>query len=187
MKAKHGRVGLGVLAVAFVLMSGCATQDQVDQLSNEVQQMRAQAALRDAQNEALAQRLAVVQQEIDREGPSAERAHMLEALNRLIESNESLRASLGPRDGGPAGDADTRQALGPSPSGGEDAESRNLVRQLRQIVHGRGPLTPTQQLLLLRALRPQRELDRDSPWEPPNIDRTNPWEPKQLDRGNPWH
>jgi outer membrane murein-binding lipoprotein Lpp len=186
MKAKHGRLGLGVLAVAFVLMSGCATQDQVDQLSNEMQQLRAQAALRDAQNEALAQRLAQVQQEVDREGPSAERAQMLEALNRLVESNESLRASLAHREGGPSGDAETRQALGPA-AGGDEAESRHLVRQLRQIVYGRGALTSTQQLLLLRALRPQRELDRDSPWEPPNIDRTNPWEPKQLDRGNPWH
>lgn len=186
MKAKHGRLGLGVLAVAFVLMSGCATQDQVDQLSSEMQQMRAQAALRDAQNEALVQRLALVQQEVDREGPSAERAQMLEALNRLVESNESLRASLAPREGGPSGDTDTRQALGPA-SSGDEAESRHLVRQLRQIVYGRGALTPSQQLLLLRALRPQRELDRDSPWEPPNIDRTNPWEPKRLDRSNPWH
>lgn len=190
MKAKRGGLGWGVLAVAAAALglaaSGCATQDQVDQLAGELQQLRAQAAQRDAQNAALAQRLAAVQHEIDREGPSSERARVLEALNHLIESNESLRASLAAREGGPAGEADGRKALAPAPAGADEAETRSLVRELRQIVYGRGPLTANQQLLLLRALRPQRELDRDSPWEPPSIDHASPWGPK-LDRAYPWH
>ncbi len=184
MRAKQVGAWRGFVALALGLVAGgCATQEQVDQVAVEVQQMRSQAAMREVEIESLTARLGALQAEIDRGG---ERAELVDTMHRLVESNEALRDAMGARGGAPAvptGDADARQAV--APSGGDEAELRHLVRQLRQIVYGRGALTPHQQQLLLRALRPQRELDRGNPWEP-KLDTSSPWEPA-LDRNNPWH
>jgi outer membrane murein-binding lipoprotein Lpp len=195
MRSKQVGVRWGLLASVLALLgaAGCATQDQVDQMSTEVQQLRSEAVRRDAEFEVLTQRLSALQAELDRVGPEGERAELVRSMRQLAESNDALRSSMGPRTGGasgPWGDADTRHAVAPQ---GDEAEVRQLVRQLRQIVHGQGALTPVQQQLLLRALRPQRELDRENPWD--KLDRHNPWEPAsdvgviehKLDRTNPWH
>jgi outer membrane murein-binding lipoprotein Lpp len=196
MRAKQVGVRWGILASVLCLLaaSGCATQDQVDQMATEMQQMRAQSLRREAELESLTQRLIALQTELDRLGPGGERDALIDSMHRLADSNDALRHSMGPRSGanGPWGDADSRQhAVAPT---NDDAELRHLVRQLRQIVHGREALTPVQQQLLLRALRPQRELDRENPWDT-KIDPNSPWEPAtdvnvvgpKLDRSNPWH
>lgn len=195
MRAKRVGVRWGMFAAGFALIgaSACATQEQVDQMSNELQQMRAQSVRREA---ALEQRLASLQEELEHEGSASERSEMADSMHQLAASNDALRQTLAARGGAPESWAPNqgRHAAAVQPSD-DEAELRQLVRQLRQIVHGRGALTPYQQQLLLRALRPQRELDRDNPWGP-KLDRTNPWEPARnanddwdprIDRGNPWH
>ncbi|HEU4412453.1 MAG TPA: hypothetical protein VFS43_44840 [Polyangiaceae bacterium] len=199
MRAKQVGVRWGVLAVAFGLLgTGCATQDQVDEMATELQQMRAQSMRREAELEVLTRRLGALQGELDRLGSGAERAGQNESMPRLTESNDASHQSTASRAGGvsgPWGDGDAKPSS-IAPQQGDEAELRQLVRQLRQIVHGQGALTPSQQHLLLRALRPQRELDRENPWDQ-KIDRHTPWEtasdvdvdvlaPK-VDRGNPWH
>lgn len=194
MRSKRVGVRWGILASVLGLLgaTGCATQDQVDQVSTEVQQLRSEAMRREAELEVLTQRLSALQAELDRVGPEGERAELVHSMRKLTESNEALRHSMGPRAGGATeswSDGDKHAVS----SQGDEAELRQLVRQLRQIVHGQGALTPVQQQLLLRALRPQRELDRENPWD--KLDRHSPWEPAsdvgvvehKLDRTNPWH
>ena len=173
MTSKRGGVRWGVLAGAVGLLglSACATQEQFDHLANEVQQLRARSAHREAELEATTRRLSALQDELDR-GGDGNRAEVLDTLRRLVESNESLRTAVLARDGKAVPHAETKQSLAPA---ADERELKQLVQELRTIVYGRETLTSQQQLLLLRALRPQRELDRDNPWEP------------RLDRGNPWH
>lgn len=198
MRAKRLGGGGGILAVVLGLLgaSGCASQDQVDQVAIELQQLRAQAHHREAELEALTQRLSVLQGQLDRANSDSERAEMVESMKRLAESNEALRAAMAER-GVSAPGAGSWRAEGQhsvAQSGADEAELRQIVLQLRQIAHGHGPLTPYQQHLLLRALRPQRELDRENPWGP-QIDRSNPWGPAsnvevsgpRLEKNNPWH
>jgi outer membrane murein-binding lipoprotein Lpp len=198
MRAKQlgGRWGILAAVLGLLGASGCASQEQVDQVAVELQQMRAQARHREAELEALTQRLSAMQGQLDRANSAGERAEMVESMKRLAESNEALRATMAERSGGAPGAgswrADGQHSV--AQSGADEAELRQIVLQLRQIAHGHGPLTPYQQHLLLRALRPQRELDRENPWEP-KIDRSNPWGPasnvevsgSRLDKSNPWH
>jgi hypothetical protein len=155
------------IAVALVALTGCAAMQRAEDPAAEVRAARFDAemdqrALRGMEDQ---NRLLVAELAAER-ATAVERAELSRRIDELTRANEKLAQAVAKIERDDCGKGERPRGAAPAKPivDTTDAELSRLRAKLAESGFGPVTLTPEQVRALLRALRPPRPIDPDSPF-----------------------